>query len=95
MAFTFLSRFRIKPDKETEFVALARRMTVLSENEPDTLAYRFFRLEEPGMFAVFESFTSEAGDRAHQYRPENAAIIAQMVSCMDGSYHREYLYDLQ
>lgn len=94
MAFTFLSRFRIRPDKEAEFVTLAHRMTALSEDEPETLAYRFFRLDEPGMFAVFESFTTEAGDKAHQQRPENAAIIADMVTCMDGAYHREYLYDL-
>lgn len=94
MAFTFLSRFRIRPEREAEFVTLAKEMTALSTDEPATLAYQFFRLEEPGMFAVFESFTSEAGDRAHQDRPENAAIIAEMVACMDGAYSREYLHDL-
>lgn len=94
MAFTFLSRFRITPEKETDFVALARRMAALSKDEPETLAYQFYRLTKPGMFAVFESFRSEDGDKAHQERPENAAIIADMVTCMDGTYHREYLYDL-
>lgn len=95
MAFTFLSRFRIRPDKEADFIALATEMTSISQHEPDTLAYRFYRLEEPGMFAVFESFTSQAGDEAHQQNPANAAIITKMIECMDGSYHREYLYDLE
>ena len=94
MAFTFLSRFRIRPDKEADFIALAKRMTGISKSEPGTLAYCFYRLEEPGMFAVYESFTTQAGDVAHQENPLNAPLIADMVACMDGSYSRELLYDL-
>lgn len=94
MAFTFLSRFRIRPDKEDDFVRLAQDMTRISADEPDTLAYQFYRLDEPGMFAVYESFTTADGDVAHQQNPQNAALIEQMIACMDGSYSREMLYDL-
>ena len=94
MAFTFLSRFRIRPDKQADFVRLAQEMTRISADEPETLAYCFYRLEEPGMFAVYESFITADGDVAHQANPLNAPLIEQMVACMDGSYSREMLYDL-
>ena len=94
MACTFLSRFSIKPDKQNEFIALVAQMEAISKEEPETLAYKFYRLDEPGMFAVFESFTSEEGDQAHLDNPKNVPLIAGIVACMDGTYHREYLFDI-
>lgn len=94
MAYSFLSRFRIKPDREAEFVALARDMEGLVHLEPGTLAFKFYRLGEPGMFAVYESFVDEAADKAHMETAHGAPIIAKMVECMDGSYSRELLFDL-
>lgn len=95
MRCTFLSRFRIKPECEDEFIRLALEMEVIARDEPETLAYAFYRLEEPGMFAVYESFTTQEGDVAHQANPLNVPLIAATVACMDGSYSREYLYDLR
>lgn len=94
MACTFISRFRIKPDSHADFIRLVALMEANSTQESATLAYKFYRLAEPDMFAVFESFTSEAGDEAHQKNPHNLALIDDMVACMDGAYTREYLYDL-
>jgi autoinducer 2-degrading protein len=94
MAYSFLSRFRIKPEREDDFVALARRMEGAVHQEPGTLAFRFFRLEESGMFAVYESFVDEAADKAHMEAPHSKPIINEMLGCMDGSYHRELLLDL-
>ncbi len=94
MAYSFLSRFRIKPDRQDDFVALAQKMESLVDREPGTLAFKFFRLEEPNMFAVYESFVDEAADKAHMETDHGKPLIEQMVGCMDGSYHREMLYDL-
>lgn len=94
MAFSFLSRFRIRPDREAEFIALAQQMEALAPSEPATLAYKFYRLGEPGMFAVYESFVDEAGDQAHGAYAHNKPLIEQMIGCMDGLYERELLYDL-
>ncbi|MBB4632387.1 antibiotic biosynthesis monooxygenase [Sphingosinicella soli] len=94
MAFSFLSRFRIKSSHEAEFIALARQMEGLIDREPGTLAFKFFRLEEPGMFAVYESFVDEAADKAHMETEHGKPVIAKMLDCMDGSYSREMLYDL-
>jgi autoinducer 2-degrading protein len=94
MAFSFLSRFRIKPDKEAEFIGLTREMEALAPDEPGTLAYKFYRLAEPGMFAVYESFVDEAADRAHVEHPLNQPLIQKMVACMEGSYTREILFDV-
>jgi len=94
MPTTFLSRFKVKPDKDAEFVELISAMEDNATREPDTLQYKFYRLEEPHAFAVYESFTNEAADAAHQQNPENAPVIARMIGCIDGTYHREYLYDV-
>ena len=95
MAFSFLSRFRIAPDKEALFIALAGQMEALAPTEPGTLGYKFYRLAEPGMFAVYESCVDEDADSAHMEYPHNKPLIEQMIACMDGHYVREMLYDLQ
>lgn len=95
MPTTFLSRFKIKPGMEAEFIELVDAMEAIAAAEADTLQYKFYRLEEPGAFAVFESFTDEAADLAHQHNPQGAPIIARMIDCIDGTYHREYLYDVK
>jgi len=95
VAFSFLSRFRIQSDREADFIALAQQMEALAPSEPATLAYKFYRLSEPGMFAVYESFVDEAGDQAHGAYPHNKPLIEQMIGCMDGMYERELLYDLE
>lgn len=94
MAYSFLSRFRIKSNRQDDFVALARQMEGLVDREPGTLAFKFFRLNEPNMFAVYESFVDEAADKAHMETDHGKPLIEQMIECMDGSYHREMLYDL-
>lgn len=94
MPFSFLSRFRIKPEHEDEFVRLAHEMEALSKDEPGTLAYKFFRLEAPGMFAVHESFVDADADKAHMEYPHNKPLIERMIACMDDGYEREMLYDL-
>jgi autoinducer 2-degrading protein len=94
MAYSFLSRFRIKQDAENSFIELAKTMESLVHLEPGTLAFKFFRLEEPGMFAVYESFVDEAADKAHMETEHGKPIIEKMIACMDGSYSREMLYDL-
>ena len=95
MAYSFLSRFRIKPEREADFVRLARQMEGLVDREPGTLAFRFFRLDAPHMFAVFESFVDEAADKAHMETEHGKPLIAQMIVCMDGGYERELLHDLE
>ena len=95
MPTTFLSRFNIKPGKEAEFIELIDAMEAIAAAEADTLQYKFYRLEDPGAFAVFESFTDESADLAHQQNPQSAPIIARMIDCIDGTYHREYLYDVK
>lgn len=95
MPVTFLSRFKIKPETEAEFIELIDAMEAVAATEANTLQYKFYRLEEPGAFAVFECFTDESADLAHQQNPQSAPIITRMIVCIDGTYHREYLYDVR
>jgi len=94
MPTTFIARFKVRPDKDAEFVELIRAAEAVAADEPDTLDYRFYRLDEPHAFAVFESFTGPEGDVAHQANPANVPIIERMIACMDGTYTREYLHDV-
>lgn len=95
MAFTFLSRFRINPERDAEFVELVAQMEHHAAAEPDTLAYKFYRLDDSGGYAVFESFTDAAADKAHQENPQSAGIIAKMIDIIEGGYEREMLYDVE
>lgn len=94
MPMTFLARFKVKPDKDTEFVELIRAAEDVAAQEPGTLQYKFYRLDEPHAFAVLECFTDEQADEAHQANPANVPIIEKMLACMDGTYTREYLLDV-
>lgn len=96
MAHSFVSRFSIKPEKTSEFIQLCREMEAhVRANEPDTLYFKFYRLDEPNMFAVIESFPDEAADKAHQAAPGAKPIIEKMLGCMGpGGYVREFLRDL-
>ncbi|MBS7670036.1 putative quinol monooxygenase [Croceicoccus gelatinilyticus] len=94
MAYTFLSRFKVRDDKQDEFIDLARKMEKQAPDEPGTLHFQFFRLGDPGMFAVLESFVDEAADKAHMEYAQNKPLIDGMIACMDGSYERELLFDL-
>jgi len=94
MAYSFLSRFRIKPERDAEFVDLIAEMEGHAAAEADTLAYKFYRLDQDGGYAVFESFTDEAADKAHQANPASAPVIAKMIDIIDGGYTRELLYDV-
>lgn len=95
MPVTFLSRFKIKPETDAEFMGLIREMEAVAATEADTLQYKFYRLDDAGGFAVFESFTSEEADFAHQSNPASQHIIAKMIDCIDGTYLREYLYPVE
>ncbi|MFM8542427.1 MAG: putative quinol monooxygenase [Chakrabartia sp.] len=91
MSWTFLSRFHVKADREAEFLTLIPHMEMNAAEEIGTLAYKFYRLDAPHAFAVFESFVDEAADQAHQANPASVDIIAKMIECIDGTYTREYL----
>lgn len=94
MSWTFLSRFNIKADREAEFLTLIPAMEANAAKEPGTLAYKFYRLDAPLAFAVFESFVNEAADQEHQANPASTDVITKMIECIDGTYTREYLRPL-
>lgn len=95
MSYSFIARMKIKPEKEAEFVALCQEMEeVVRRHEPHILGYKFYRLAEPGGFAVYESFAEEKDSLAHQTHPQVAPIIEKMIPCMEDGYAREYLLPL-
>lgn len=93
---TFLARMKVKADKEAEFLALVKKLTAeVRANEPGTLYYSFYKLrDEPLGYAVFESFTDEAAEEAHQQTPYFKELAPPLIECLDGPYVREYLDDL-
>lgn len=96
MAFTFIARMKVFPEKEAQFIDTCERMeAAVAANEPNTLIYKFYRLREPHSFAVIESFKSEADDEAHQQSAHFLEIVPDMIECLDGGYTREFLDPLK
>ncbi len=92
MAHTFIARMKVFPEKIEQFIDSCERMEkAVSENEPNCLMYKFYRLREENAFAVIESFKSEADDQAHQETNHFKEIVADMMPCLDGGYEREFL----
>lgn len=88
---TFIARMTVKPDREQEFLAYCRKLEqYVRENEPDTLAYEFYRLREPNRFAVLESFRDEAAENSHMGSAMLAQIAPQIAACIDGTWVREF-----
>lgn len=90
---TFLARMKVKEGREEDFVRLAKTLTdKVRANEPETLAYEFYKLrdEERG-YAVYEKFSSEEAEQAHQNTPHFAELAPDLIDCLDGTYVRTYL----
>lgn len=90
---TFLAKMTVKEGREEDFVRLAKALTEkVHESEPETLAYEFYKLrdEERG-YAVYEKFSSEEAEQAHQNTPHFAEIAPDLIDCIDGTYVRTYL----
>lgn len=88
---TFIARMTVKPDCEEKFIACCRTLEQhVHQNEPGTLAYEFFRLREPGRFAVLESFRDEAAEHLHMSSDVLARIAPQIAACIEGTWVREF-----
>lgn len=88
---TFIARMTVKPECEDEFLACCRKLEqYVSENEPDTLAYEFYRLREPNRFAVLESFRDEAAENRHMSSAMLAELAPQIAACVEGTWVREF-----
>ena len=93
---TFIARMTCKADQQTEFVQLCRQLEVyVRANEPDTLLYQFFKLREPNRYLVLESFRDEGAEHRHM----NSRILAEtgpkIAACLNGTWVREYFYELE
>lgn len=90
---TFLATMKVKAGREQDFVRLAKTLTEkVRANEPETLAYEFYKLrDEARGYAVYERFSSEAAEQAHQNTPHFAELAPDLLDCLDGSYVRTYL----
>jgi autoinducer 2-degrading protein len=93
---TFIARMTCKPDKQEEFVKLCRRLEgYVRANEPDTLHYEFFKLREPGRYAVLESFRDEAAEHRHMNSRVLGETAPMISACLDGTWAREYFDPLE
>ncbi len=89
---TFIARMTVKPGMEREFLEHCRQLEAyVRANEPDTLAYEFFRLREPNRFAVLESFRDEAAEHRHMSSATLAQVGPRIAACLDGIWVREFL----
>ena len=92
MAFTFIARMKINPEKRQTFVNACQELEdAVKENEDGCLFYKFYKLREENAYAVIESFVSEEMDEAHQETEHFKEIAPKLLDCLDGTYTREFL----
>lgn len=93
---TFIARMTCKAGKQQEFIVLCRELEdYVRKNEPDTLQYEFFKLREPGRFAILESFRNEAAEKKHMESAALAAMVPKLSACLEGTWLREYFDALE
>ena len=93
---TFIARMTCKPDKRAEFVRLCRQLEGhVRANEPDMLAYEFFKLRDHNRYAVLESFKDEAAEHRHMNSAVLGEVAPKISACLDGTWVREYFDGLE
>jgi quinol monooxygenase YgiN len=93
---TFIARMTCKPEKRPEFIRLCRELeSYVRANEPDTLAYEFFKLREENRYAVLESFRDEAAEHLHMSSKILAETAPKISACLDGTWIREFFDGLE
>ena len=55
MAFTFIARMKIFPEKKDQFIKACEKLEkAVEENEAGCLYYKFYKLREENAYAVIE-----------------------------------------
>jgi (4S)-4-hydroxy-5-phosphonooxypentane-2,3-dione isomerase len=89
---TFIARMTVKAGHEGEFVRCCRELEQhVRAHEPEVVAYEFYKLREPGRYAVLESFRDEASEHRHMSSAKLAELGPKIAACLDGTWVREYL----
>lgn len=83
MAFTYMVRLRIQPEKEAAFRAAVADMIAVARADPDILDYKVFTLEDPYRYVFYESYVDAAADERHRTDPASGAIVQRLVDCID------------
>ena len=92
MAFTFIARMKIHPEKRDQFVKACQELEeAVSQNEKGCLYYKFYKLRDENEYAVIESFENEEMDEALQQTQHFKDIVPALLECLDGTYTREFL----
>ena len=96
MAFTFIARMKIFPEKKDQFIKACEKLEkAVEESEEGCLYYKFYKLREENTYAVIESFETEEMDEEHQQTKHFKDIVPDLLECLDGAYTREFLDPLR
>jgi (4S)-4-hydroxy-5-phosphonooxypentane-2,3-dione isomerase len=88
---TFIARMTAAEGREAELCTYFRDFEAyVSQHEPRTIWYEFFRLREPRRFAVIESFADDTAEALHMSSPKLAELGPKISSCLVGTWEREY-----
>lgn len=83
MSFTYIARLHIRPEMEAEFRTAIADMMAAARNDPGTLDYKVFTLEDPYSYVFYESYVDAEADERHRSDPVTGAIVQRMVACID------------
>ncbi|MCK2219156.1 antibiotic biosynthesis monooxygenase [Actinomadura sp. ATCC 31491] len=80
MSFYVRARFDVRDERRPEFEEAVRALRAQAEEEPGTLAYRWFA-DGPGGYLVIEEYADAAAALAHNQR--GAEPLARVAQCAD------------
>lgn len=84
MPVAFVAKLVLKPDKEDEFEALQKKLSVLThDHAPDTLDYDFLRhRDEPNTYVVYTRFRDEAAFETHQQSTFHDDLVPPILEAL-------------
>jgi quinol monooxygenase YgiN len=84
--YVVLVRFRAKAGQERMFAKQVQSATPVTRAEPGNRQYEFYGdQDDPLNFMLYEEFVDEAALKAHQARPEMAAVLQAIKPMLDGA----------
>jgi quinol monooxygenase YgiN len=95
MSLLVLCEFRARPDKEAEFLRLARALATSAATEPGTLRYEWFVTQKPGHYSIIEEYVDADAAEAHNNHVEpllrEAFAVVDLVSASFYGELNQYL----
>jgi quinol monooxygenase YgiN len=97
MSLLVQCEFRVRADREAEFLRVARALAAAAATEPGTLRYQWFVMQKPGHYSIIEEYVDADAAEAHNHHVESLLreffAVAELVSASFYGELNQYVRD--